>query len=63
MHDPIPFPESAKGTVRIFTNKPIQLIVDGIHGIVLKDVGGYVVVTPAWYAALIKNWNKTHNKK
>jgi hypothetical protein len=60
MHDPIPIPESAKGTVRIATNKPIPLVVQDKEMAFEKDVGGYVVVTPAWYAALIKNWNAHH---
>lgn len=61
MHDPIPIPESAKGVVRINTNRPIPLVVDDVDDMVFeKDIGGYVVVTPGWYAELLKAWNNAH---
>jgi len=64
LHDPIPFPESAKGTPRIATNRKVPIAIDGVKDkTFLKDVGGYVVVTPLWYAELIRNWNKNHGEK
>lgn len=61
MNDPIPLPESAKGAVRIATNEPVKLSVDGIADKVFtKNIGGYVVVVPGWYAALVDCWNKNH---
>lgn len=64
MHDPIPLPESAKGVVRIATNDPIPLVVDGVPDESFeKDVGGDVVVKPGWYAALVDCWNEHHAAK
>jgi len=63
-HNPIPLPESAKGVVRIFTNKKLPLIVDGIDDSeFFEDVGGDVVVKPGWYSALVDCWNKYHSVK
>jgi len=64
MHDPIPMPELARGTVRIATNRPIPLVVGDVADMRFeKDVGGYVVVTPHWYSALVKAWNKDKGGK
>jgi len=64
MHDPIPIPESAKGVVRVYTNDPIQLVIDGVDDSIFeRDVGGYAVITPAWYAELISTWNRHHEKE
>jgi len=64
LNDPIPLSESAKGVVRIATNKNIPLIVDGFPDAVFeKDIGGAVVIKAGWYAALVDCWNSSHKIK
>ena len=58
--DPIPIPESARGVPRIVGNRPIALAIMGEDMAFESNVGGYAVITPQWYAALIDCWNKQH---
>ena len=59
IHDPVPFPETAQGAPVIATNRKIPLVIMNKPDLKFqKDIGGYVVVPPAFYDLLIQTYNK-----